>query len=282
MNDALRRLEWGVYQSDHEDANAQYEINFKYADALTTADRFIFFKMLAGETARQYGAIATFMPKPFSDRTGSGAHMHYHLADAETGKNLFADDKDRRSMGLSELAYHFLGGVLTHARALCAVTSPTVNCYKRLQIGQGLTSSRSGFTWTPAYVTYGDNNRTQMIRTPGPGHVEDRTVSSAFNPYLAFAAYLAAGMDGIQRKLDPGDPNLGNMYATTLEEMAQRKIQVLPQSLDEALDELETDPVIQAALGPIYQEFRKLKRAEWNDYHRQVTAWEVERYLTML
>ena len=282
MNDALRRLEWGVYQSDHEDANAQYEINFKYADALTTADRFIFFKMLAGETARQYGAIATFMPKPFSDRTGSGAHMHYHLADAETGKNLFADDKDRRGMGLSELAYHFLGGVLTHARALCAVTSPTVNCYKRLQIGQGLTSSRSGFTWTPAYVTYGDNNRTQMIRTPGPGHVEDRTVSSAFNPYLAFVSYLAAGMDGIQRKLDPGEPNLGNMYAMTLEEMAQRKIQVLPQSLDEALDELDKDAVIQSALGPIYQEFHKLKRAEWNDYHRQVTAWEVERYLTML
>jgi glutamine synthetase len=282
MNDVLRKLGWGVYQSDHEDANAQFEINYKYADALTTADRFIFFKMLAGETARKYGAVATFMAKPFSDRTGSGAHMHYHLADAETGRNLFAAEQDRRGLGLSELGYHFLGGVLAHARALCAVTSPTVNCYKRLQIGQGLYSARSGYTWTPAYVTYGDNNRTQMIRTPDAGHAEDRTVSAAFNPYLAFAAYLYAGLDGVKRRLDPGEPNLGNMYEMSLEEMGKRKIRVLPQSLSEALDELERDDVIQAALGPIYPEFRKLKRAEWNDYHRQVTAWEVERYLTML
>lgn len=282
MNDALRKLNWGVYQSDHEDANAQYEINYKYADALVTADRFIFFKMLAGETARKYGAIATFMAKPFSDRTGSGAHMHYHLADAENGRNLFTADKDRRGLGLSELGYHFLGGVLTHARALCAVTSPTVNCYKRLQLGQGLYSTQSGFTWTPAYVTYGDNNRTQMIRTPDAGHVEDRTVSAAFNPYLSFAAYLAAGMDGIKRKLDPGEPNVGNMYEMSRDEMNRRKIRVLPQSLNEAIDELEKDQVIQAGLGPIYPEFLKLKRMEWNDYHRQVSAWEVERYLTML
>jgi glutamine synthetase len=282
MNDALRKLGWGVYQSDHEDANAQYEINFKYADALTTADRFVFFKMLAGETARKYGAIATFMAKPFSDRTGSGAHMHYHLADAETGRNLFAATQDARGLGLSELAYHFLGGVLRHARALCAVTSPTVNCYKRLQIGQGLYSARSGYTWTPAYVTYGDNNRTQMIRTPDAGHVEDRTVSAAFNPYLAFAAYLYAGLDGIKQRTDPGEPNRGNMYEMSLDEMTRRKVRVLPQSLDEALGELEDDPVIQAALGPIYPEFLRLKRAEWNDYHRQVSAWEVERYLTLL
>ncbi len=282
MNDALRKLGWGVYQSDHEDANAQYEINYKYSDALTTADRFIFFKMLAGETARKYGAIATFMAKPFSDRTGSGAHMHYHLADAETGRNLFTAEQDRRGLGLSDLGYHFLGGVLTHARALCAITSPTVNCYKRLQSGQGLYSARSGYTWTPAYITYGDNNRTQMIRTPDAGHVEDRTVSAAFNPYLAFAAYLYAGLDGIKRRLDPGEPNLGNMYEMSLEEMARRKIRVLPQSLSEALDELERDEVIQGALGPIALEFLKLKRMEWNDYHRQVSAWEVERYLTML
>src|SRR5712691_8800532 len=282
MNDALKKLGWGVYQCDHEDANAQFEINYKYADALTSADRFVFFKMLAGETARKYGAIATFMPKPFSDRTGSGAHMHYHLADVEKGRNLFSAADDPRGLGLSPLGYHFLGGVLTHARALCAITSPTVNCYKRLQIGQGLYSARSGYTWTPAYITYGDNNRTQMIRTPEPGHVEDRTVSAAFNAYLAFAAYLSAGLDGIKRRLDPGEPNLGNMYEMSLEEMTRRKIRVLPQSLNEALDELERDEVIQKALGPIFPEFVKLKRMEWNDYHRQVSAWEVERYLTML
>src|SRR5207245_10429554 len=212
----------------------------------------IFFKMLAAETARKHGAVATFMAKPFSDRTGSGGHVHYHLADAETGRNLFAADKDARKLGLSELGYHFLGGVLTHARALCAVTSPTVNCYKRLQLGQGLYGARSGYTWTPAYITYGDNNRTQMIRTPDAGHVEDRTVSAAFNPYLAFAAYLYAGLDGIKRKLDPGEPNLGNMYAMSLEEMARRGISVLPQSMSEALDEQEKDSVIQSALGPIY------------------------------
>jgi glutamine synthetase len=180
------------------------------------------------------------------------------------------------------LCYAFLGGVLAHARALCAVTSPTVNCYKRLQIGQGLYSARSGYTWTPAYITYGDNNRTQMIRTPDAGHVEDRTVSAAMNPYLAFAAYLAAGLDGINRRLDPGEPNLGNMYEMSLDEMTKRRIRVLPQSLSEALDELERDETIQGALGPIYPEFLKLKRMEWNDYHRQVSAWEVERYLTSL
>jgi glutamine synthetase len=278
----LNHLGWGAYQCDHEDANGQYEINFKYADALTTADRFIFFKMLAGETAKKYGAVATFMAKPFADRTGSGAHMHYHLAHAETGQNLFVAEDDRRALGLSELAYHFLGGVLAHARALCAVTSPTVNCYKRLQLGQGLYSARSGYTWTPAFVTYGDNNRTQMIRTPDAGHVEDRTVSSAFNPYLAFAAYVYAGLDGVKRRLDPGEPNRANMYELSAEEMARRQVRVLPQTLTEALDDLERDEVIQAALGPIYPEFLKLKRAEWNDYHRQVSAWEVERYLTML
>jgi glutamine synthetase len=157
-----------------------------------------------------------------------------------------------------------------------------VNCYKRLQVGPGLYSARSGYTWTPAFITYGDNNRTQMIRTPDAGHVEDRTVSAAFNPYLAFAAYLYAGLDGIRQQLDPGPPNLGNMYEMTLEQMAERGIRVLPQSLKEALDELEQDEVIQAALGPIYPEFLHLKRLEWNDYHRQVSAWEVERYLTML
>lgn len=282
MLDAVRKLDWGVYQSDHEDANGQYEINFHYADALTTADRFIFFKMLAGEIARKHGAIATFMAKPFADRTGSGAHMHYHLADSRTGKNLFADDKDPRGLGLSQLCYHFLGGVLAHARALCAVTSPTVNCYKRLQIGQGLTGTRSGFTWTPAFITYGDNNRTQMIRTPEAGHVEDRTVSSAFNPYLGFAAYLAAGLDGIRKKIDPGDPNRENTYALGLEEMGRRGIHLLPQTLDEALDEFAKDQVIQAGLGEIAPEFLQLKRGEWNDFHRQVTVWEVERFLYLL
>ncbi len=282
LSEGLNRLGWGVYQCDHEDANYQYEVNFRYADALETADRLIFFRMMAGQLARQVGAIATFMAKPFSGRTGSGAHMHYHLAGGSDATNLFRDESDPRGLGLSALAYHFLGGVLEHAPAICAVTSPTVNCYKRLQMGPALTGSRSGYTWTPAFITYGDNNRTQMLRIPEPGHVEDRSISSAFNPYLGIAAYLAAGLDGIERQLDPGEPNLGNLYTADLETMARRGVRTLPQSLPEALAYLEEDGVVREALGPIADEFIRLKRDEWREYHAQVESWELGRYLTAL
>ncbi len=280
LTSALNQLGWGVYQTDHEDANAQFEVNFHYADALTTADRITFFKMTTSQLARKYGAIATHMPKPFADRTGSGLHAHYHLASPGSGKSLFEDPGDRRGLGCSELAYHFLGGIFRHARALCAVTSPTVNCYKRLQVGAGLTGTRSGFTWTPASITYGDNNRTQMIRTPGPGHFEDRTISAGCNPYLALAAYLACGLDGIDKKLDPGEPNLGNLYERSPAEVRAKGIGMLPQSLYEALEELRRDEVVQEALGPVAGEFIDLKSREWATYHRQVTPWEVEQYLT--
>ena len=280
LTTSLNGLGWGVYQCDHEDANGQFEVNFDYADALTTADRIIFFKMATSQLAKKYGAIATHMPKPFFDRTGSGLHVHYHLADAETGGGSFEDDNDQRGLGCSELAYHFIGGVLHHARALCAVTCPTVNCYKRLQLGAGLYSSRSGFTWTPAFITYGDNNRTQMIRTAGPGHFEDRTVSAGCNPYLALAAYVAAGMDGIANKMDPGEPNLGNMYERPLAEIQSAGIKILPQSLSESIDELRRDEVIRGALGVIADEFMNLKAKEWETYDHQVTQWEIDEYLT--
>ena len=279
---ALNSLGWGVYQCDHEDANGQFEVNFEYADALTSADRIIFFKMASSQLAKRHGAIATHMPKPFADRTGSGLHVHYHLADAESGENLFLESDDRRGLGCSRLAYHFIGGILHHARALCAVTSPTVNCYKRLQLGAGIYSSRSGFTWTPAFITYGDNNRTQMIRTAGEGHFEDRTVSAAANPYLALAAYLTAGLDGIERELEPGEPNLGNMYERSLDEIRASGVGVLPQSLAEAVDELRRDEVVQSALGPIAAQFIEWQAAEWAAYDSQVSRWEVDRYLTSL
>jgi glutamine synthetase len=282
VSDGLNALGWGAYQADHEDANSQFEVNFRYAEALTTADRLTFFRMMTGQVAQRFGAVATFMAKPFTSRTGSGAHIHYHLADARTGENLFLDPSDRRGLGLSALAYQFLGGVTAHAKALAAVTSPTVNCFKRLQTGAALTGSRSGFTWVPAYITYGDNNRTQMLRVPEPGHVEDRSVSSACNPYLAVAAYLASGLDGIARKLDPGEPNRGNLYEAGPEAMTARGIKTLPQSLTEALDHFEADDVVRAALGPIADEFLRLKRAEWRDYHAQVSDWELRRYLTAL
>ena len=281
MMDGLNGLGWDVYQADHEDANGQYEINFKYADALTTADRYTFFKMMSSQVAQKYGAIATHMAKPFADRTGSAAHIHFHLADAQSGENVFLDEEDEQGLGLSDMAYHFIGGIFEHAAALCCVSSPTVNCYKRLQMGAALHGSRSGYTWTPAFVAYGDNNRTQMIRTAGPGHLEDRTISAGCNPYLALAAYISAGLDGVRRKLDPGEPNLGNMYAVGLDEVRRRGIRTLPESLAEALGELERDEVVKDSLGPIGPEFISLKWDEWKQYHRQVGQWEVERYLTL-
>ncbi|MBL8848972.1 MAG: type III glutamate--ammonia ligase, partial [Planctomycetaceae bacterium] len=183
---------------------------------------------------------------------------------------------------LSPMAYHFLGGIVQHARALCAVTSPTVNCYKRLQVGAGLQSTRSGFTWTPAFAGYGDNNRTQMIRVAGPGHCEDRTVSAGCNPYLALAAFLTAGLDGIERKLNPGEPNVGNMYERSLVDIEKSGIKLLPQSLAESIAELKQDKVVQSGLGPIADEFIDLKSREWQTYHKQVSKWEVDQYLSVL
>lgn len=283
LNDYVEQLGWGNYQTDHEDANGQYEINFDYADALTTADRYTFFKMMSSQVAQKHGCIATHMPKPFSDQTGSGAHFHFHVADAKSGKNLFAaEGDDPRGLGQSKLAYHFIGGILHHARALCAVTSPTVNCYKRLQVGASLMGSRSGFTWTPAFITYGDNNRTQMLRCPAPGRFEDRTISAGCNPYLAMAAYVSAGLDGIRNEMDPGEANIGqNMYSLGLEEIQQRGIRILPQSLYEAIEELKADEVVRNSLGAICDEFISLKEAEWTQYHRLVSQWEIDRYLTM-
>ena len=279
---SLNQLGWNAYQADHEDANSQYEINFEYSDALTTADRLTFFRMMTAELASKFGAVATFMAKPFSDKTGSGAHMHFHLADAKTGENISIDKADPRGLGLSKTAYHFLGGVLKHAKALSAVGSPTVNCFKRLQFGQALTGSRSGFTWVPAFITYGDNNRTQMLRVCGPGHIEDRSISSACNPYLVLAAYLASGIDGINNAIEPGEPNLGNLYETGFDTMKARGIAALPQSLGEALDHFEADDVVRGALGPIADEFLRLKRDEFREYQADVCAWEVRRYLTAL
>lgn len=282
LTDALNALGWNAYQADHEDANGQYEVNFQYADALTTADRVTFFRMISNQLAKKYGAIVTHMPKPMTDQTGSGLHVHFHVADRSTGKNIFTDKTDPQGLGLSTQAYHFLGGILEHASALCAVTSPTVNCYKRLQVGAGLLSSRSGFCWVPAFISYGDNNRTQMIRTAGPGHCEDRTVSAGCNPYLALAAYVTAGIDGIRRKLDPGPANFSNLYEKSLAEIREKGIRMLPQSLYEALGFLRNDTIVKSGLGAIADEFLTFKEREWATYDRLVTQWEVDTYLTAL
>ncbi len=271
---ALLAVGFDVYQIDHEDANGQFEINYTYSDALTAADRFVFFRMAAGEIAKELGLLCTFMPKPFRHRTGSGMHMHLSLADA-AGANLFHDDRDKRKLGLSKLAYHFLGGLLAHAPALTALLAPSVNSYKRLVVGESL----SGATWAPAYVTYGDNNRTSMVRIPY-GRLEMRLADPSCNPYLAAAAVIAAGLDGVQRKLDPGEPQNLNLYELSPAELKARGIAVLPQNLGQALDALAADPLFGEKLGtPLIAEFIKLKRMEWIEYSRHVSDWEVNRYL---
>ncbi|MGA8706533.1 MAG: type III glutamate--ammonia ligase [Steroidobacteraceae bacterium] len=272
----LRAVGIDVYQIDHEDANGQFEINFTYADALKSADNMIFFKMAASEIAREHGAIATFMPKPFSNRTGTGSHFHLSIG-TQSQKNAFYDKNDKRGMGLSQLGYWFLGGLLEHSRALTAICAPTVNSYKRLVVGRAL----SGATWAPAYIAYGDNNRTACVRVPF-GRIEFRLPDGAANPYLATAALAAAGLDGIDRKLDPGEPLNINLYDLSPEEIARRGIGLLPQSLSAAIDALEADKVVQAGIGTeLAAEFIRLKRMEWIEYSRHVSEWESQRYLEM-
>ena len=276
----VNELGWGNYANDHEDANGQFEQNFTYTDALASCDRAIFFRYMVHTLAQQRGLLATFMPKPFGHLTGNGCHFHLSLWEGE--RNLFLDEDDPRGQGLSELAYHFIGGLKRHARAYIALTAPTVNSYKRLKLG-GMTAS--GATWSPVYVTYGYNNRTQMLRIPGPGRVEDRTVDGSCNPYLAATAILAAGLDGIENELDPGEPNTGNMYAVSDDELARRGIEVLPANLLDATRELERDEVLREALGRGRNEdyldyYVRVKREEWRRYHEQVTPWEITEYLT--
>jgi glutamine synthetase len=272
-------LGWGNYANDHEDANGQFEQNFEFADAVTTADRAIFFRYMVHTLAEQHGMVATFMPKPFTKLTGNGGHMHMSLW--RDGENLFLDENDPRGLGLSELAYAFIGGLKKHARAYSALTAPTVNSYKRLKLG----STTSGATWSPVWISYGYNNRTQMLRIPAPGRVEDRTVDGSANPYLAPAAVLAAGLDGIEHELEAGDPNPDNLYEHSYEELTGRGLRTLPANLLEAVGELEGDDVLRSALGRGRGEdyldyYAKVKREEWFRYHEQVTSWEINEYLT--
>jgi glutamine synthetase len=270
----LQELGWAPYATDHEDANCQFEINWRYANALTTADRHTFFKWMVKTVAEQHGLLATFMPKPFAHLTGNGAHYHMSLWDAQHQTNLFLAPQDAN--GLSQLAYWFMGGLLAHAKALAAVTNPLVNSYKRLIRGV----PRSGATWAPVYVTYGGNNRTQMLRIPALGRVENRIVDGAANPYLACTAVLAAGLDGIERHLDPGQRNDDNLYEVPEAELRQRGIGFLPTTLSEALDHLERDAVITEALGADYAAYYlQVKREEWQRYHQSVSRWEIDNYL---
>jgi len=278
MATTINDLGWDLYSLDHEDANGQFEFDFQYADAVTSCDRYTFLRMMAKAYAKQEGLIATFMPKPFADKTGNGAHFNMSLYDLETGSNLFARDPrdDPYGIGLSQLGYYYIGGIIKHGKALCAAFAPTVNSYKRL-VRQG---DMPYFTWAPVFNSFGSNNRTNSVRVPmGGGRCESRNADGAVNPYLAAALSLAAGLDGIRNKIDPGAPQEDNLYELSEAERTERGIEFLPRDLQEAIDAFEADPFVTETLGQaLRDEFITYKRQEWNAYHQTVSQWEIERY----
>ena len=265
ISHAMNALGWGNYANDHEDGNGQFEQNFEFADALSTADRVITARYLLSVIAERRGMQATFMPKPFGDRTGTGMHMHLSLSDASG--QLFPDPADQKGLGLSSTAYSFIAGILDHACALQAVIAPTVNSYKRT----GATSTASGATWAPQTASYGGNDRTHFLRVPDHNRVELRGADGSANPYLATAATVTAGLDGMARGLDPGVPG-------------SRTGPGLPLTLLHAVDALDADAVVRGSLdgagAGVADYFAALKREEFFDWHNTVSAWEVDRYLT--
>lgn len=274
---AMNDLGWDVYSFDHEDGIGQFEVDFRYFDGLTMADRYVFFRMMAHEIARKHGGFASFMPKPYADRAGSGAHYNMSLADKASGKNLFIDPADPRGNGLSKTGYQFIAGILRHLPAICAVVAPTVNSYKRLV----LKGSMSGFTWAPIWACYGNNNRTNTLRIPlGGGRVELRAADSSCNPYLGAALVLAAGLEGIEQGLDPGEPHTENMYLKSEAELKELGISRLPRTLGEAVDAFAEDPLAEKVFGSLmFKTWVEYKRDEWLSYLNHISDWERARYL---
>ncbi|MCV7029184.1 type III glutamate--ammonia ligase [Mycobacterium sherrisii] len=274
ISDAMNALGWGNYANDHEDGNGQFEQNFKFAEALTTADRVVTLRYLVSVLAAERGMIATFMPKPFADRTGSGLHLHLSLTSA--GAAVFPGVEDERGLGLSETAYGFVGGILDHAAALQALIAPTVNSYKRTRA----LSTASGASWAPRTPTYGGNDRTHYVRVPDNQRIELRGGDGSANPYLAVAAALGAGLDGIKRSTDPGA--IGTLAATR---------PALPLTLLHAVEQLESDAVLagvlDAALPPgergenptVSDYYAALKREEFFAWHSAISPWEIDTYL---
>jgi len=291
----MNALGWEVHSFDHEDANSQFEFDFAYADVLTMADRFTLWRMMMKEVSRRHGFEATFMAKPYADRTGSGAHFNMSMYELKSGKNVFGDARDRRGCGLSKTAYRFLAGVLRHAPAIVAMTCPTVNSYKRL-IKSG---SMTGYTWAPIFISYGGNNRTHMMRVPllrrhiegdakehhgvylSDARIECRAVDPSMNPYLAAAIVLGAGIEGIEHDLDPGEPNNVNMYELSEAELAKRGVKSLPRTLLEAIEAFARDPLAAEVCGAeLFESYIALKQKEWWSYHNTVGEWELDSYLT--
>ncbi|NKX54451.1 type III glutamate--ammonia ligase [Arthrobacter mobilis] len=271
VSEAMNALGWGNYANDHEDGAGQFEQNFDYDDALVTADRVVTLRYLLNVLAGQRGMVATFMPKPFTNRTGNGLHFHLSLWN-DGGQELFPEaGDDRHGLGFSGTAYGFVAGLLAHAPALQAFLAPTVNSYKRT----GATTTESGATWSTNKASYGGNDRTHMIRVPDTHRIELRSGDGSANPYLALAAAIAAGLDGIERKLDPGAPcGPGER---------RPEAHTLPATLLHAVQALREDPVMLSALSgseEVGRYYAAAKEEEFLQWHNQVSDWEVHRYLT--
>ena len=269
--DYMLELGWGPYQNDHEDANGQFEMNWEYDDALKTADKHSFFKFMVKSVAEKHGLRATFMPKPVEGLTGNGCHAHISVWDKSGKTNVFASDKGEGptgELGLSEQGKHFLGGIMKHASALAAITNPTVNSYKRINAPR----TSSGATWAPNTVTWTGNNRTHMVRVPGPGRFELRLPDGATNPYLLQAVIIAAGLSGIRSKADPGRRHDIDMYA---EGHKVRGAPKLPLNLLDALREFDQDKALKTAMGEEFSKaYLKMKHNEWLDFCAHFSAWE--------
>ena len=269
--DYMLELGWEAYQNDHEDAIGQFEMNWKYDDALQTADKHSFFKFMMRSVAEKHGLRATFMPKPFKGLTGSGCHAHISVWSNDGRSNAFADDS--KELGLSDRGRNFLGGIMKHASALAAITNPTVNSYKRINAPR----TSSGATWAPNSVTWTGNNRTHMVRVPGPGRFELRLPDGAVNPYLLQAVIIAAGLDGVRTKADPGKRYDIDMYT---QGHTVKGAPMLPLNLLDALREYDKDKTLKAMMGEDFSKsYMKLKHQEWNAYMSHFSAWEHENTL---
>ena len=275
--DSMIELGWNPYQNDHEDANGQFEMNWDYSDCLTTADRHVFFKFMVKSLAEKHGLRATFMPKPFQNLTGNGCHAHISLWDGKQNKFLESGEK----LGLSKIAYNFLGGIMKFAQPLTAFFNPTINSYRRINAPP----TKSGASWSPSSISYSGNNRTHMIRVPDPGRFELRLMDGATNPYLLQAGVAAAGIHGLINKTDPGEPLSCNMYT---EYKKYPDLKKLPDCIEDSLDELDNSKEIKEAFGEdVINSFIKLKKMEIEEFNKEenfdkkkeVTSWEKENTL---
>jgi len=270
--DCLTEFGWKPTQVDHEDANGQFEVNWTYDDCLVSADRHVFFKFMAKVFAEKHGFKCTFMPKPFTNRTGTGTHVHVSLHDL-FGKNLWVTEETKENLGLTEIAYQFIGGLIHHSDAACSLFCPTVNSYKRL----APVVPRSGATWSPNTVTYTGNNRTHMVRIPAPGRFELRLPDGAVNPYILPAVVLAIGLWGIENKADPGTRLDINLYSTTSDSPILKGVKRLPTSLIDAVRLTRASTVLPSILGSDFLEnMLKLQEESWIEYLNVLTDWEIK------